>query len=160
MQKLQHLRVLIVDDSEDMRTLLRRMLGSLGIKQVLEAPNGHAGIEILRQTECDLVLSDLDMKPMDGLEFTHEVRTSHNFRNSSVPIIMITGHTEMSLVTKARDAGITEFIVKPVAAQALKSRLTHITEKPRLFVRSPGYVGPDRRRKKVASAASRRQDDI
>jgi len=159
MQDIQHLRVLIVDDNEDMRTLLRRMLGSIGIKQILEAPDGRAGIEILWQTECDVILSDLDMKPMNGIDFTIEVRKSDHSSNSVVPIVMITGHTELSLVKKARDAGITEFIAKPVTAKALQSRLMQIFEKPRSFVRGRSYVGPDRRRKKVPGGPSRRQVD-
>ena len=159
MQDIQHLKVLIVDDNDDMRTLLRRMLGSIGIKHILDAPDGRAGIEILWETECDVILSDLDMKPMNGIDFTIEVRKLNHSSNSIVPIIMITGHTELSLVKKARDAGITEFIAKPATAKVLQSRLMKIFEKPRSFVRERSYVGPDRRRKTAAVGPSRRQVD-
>lgn len=160
MPEFQHLRVLIVDDNNDMRTLLRRMLGSIGVKHILEASDGRAGITILRDTGCDVVLSDLDMKPMNGIEFTLAVRTSDHLSNSVVPIIMITGRTEMQVVEKARDAGITEFIAKPVTMKALQARLTEVVERPRPFVRSTTYTGPDRRRKKTGRGPGRRQDDF
>jgi CheY-like chemotaxis protein len=153
------LRVLIVDDNPDMRQLLRRMLASLGVKDILEATDGQAGIGILSQTGRDVVLSDLDMKPMNGIDFTLQVRSSDHMSNSVVPIIMITGRTELHLVEKARDAGITEFIAKPVNMKALQARLTEIVERPRPFVRSDDYLGPDRRRRAIASRQSRRQSD-
>ncbi len=160
MPEFQYLRVLIVDDNNDMRTLLRRMLASIGVKHILEATDGRAGIAILHETGCDVVLSDLDMKPMNGIEFTLAVRTSDNLSNSVVPIIMITGRTEMHVVEKARDAGITEFIAKPVTMGALQGRLTEVVERPRPFVRTGGYLGPDRRRKKTGRSPGRRQDDF
>jgi len=160
MPEFQHLSVLIVDDNDDMRTLLRRMLGSIGVKHILEATDGRAGIAILRQTGCDVVLSDLDMKPMNGIEFTLAVRTSEHLSNSGVPIIMITGRTEMHVVEKSRDAGITEFIAKPVTMGALQARLTEVVERPRPFVRAGGYNGPDRRRKNTGRGPARRENDF
>jgi CheY-like chemotaxis protein len=160
MPEFQHLRVLIVDDSHDMRTLLRRMLTSIGVKNITEATDGHAGIARLSEGGCDVVLSDLDMKPMNGIDFTVEVRQSGHSSYSIVPIIMITGHTELHVVQKARDAGITEFIAKPVTMKALQSRLTEVVERPRTFVRGGTYVGPDRRRKNTGRGAGRRQDDF
>jgi DNA-binding response OmpR family regulator len=63
-----------------------------------------------------------------------------------VPIIMITGHTERYRVEAARDAGVTEFLAKPVTAHNLFARITEILERPRAFVRCDRYFGPDRRR--------------
>lgn len=159
MPEFQRLSVLLVDDNNDMRTLLRRMLGSIGVKHILEATDGRAGITILRETGCDVVLLDLDMKPMNGIEFTLAVRTSEHLSSSAVPIIMITGRTEMHVVEKARDAGITEFIAKPVTMRALQAHLTEVVERPRPFVRAGGFNGPDRRRKNIAGGPARRQND-
>ncbi len=160
MAEFQNLRVLIVDDNNDMRMLLRRMLAAIGVKNVLEATDGGAGITILRERGCDVVLSDLDMKPMNGIDFTLAVRSSDHPSNSIVPIIMVTGRTEIHVVEKARDAGITEFIAKPVTMKALQARLTEVVDRPRPFVRAPSYVGPDRRRKKTGRGPARRQDDF
>ena len=159
MPEFKFLRILIVDDNPDMRQLLRRMLGSLGVKDILEATDGRAGIAVLSQTGRDVVLSDLDMKPMNGIDFTLQVRMSDHMSNSVVPIIMITGHTELQVVEQARDAGITEFIAKPVTMKALQSRLTEIVERPRPIVRSGTYLGPDRRRRNVGTGQGRRESD-
>jgi DNA-binding response OmpR family regulator len=79
-----------------------------------------------------------------------------------VPIIMITGHTEKHQVEAARDAGITEFLIKPITAQSLFSRITEVVERPRAFVRCESYFGPDRRRRNVESYTGpwRRHDDF
>ena len=158
----EHLKVLIVEDNQHMRSLLRSLLNSVGIRDVVEASNGGSALTVLREKKCDLVLSDLAMNPMDGLEFSRAVRTAENSPNPFVPIIMITGYTEKHRVEAARDAGVTEFLAKPITAQSLYSRLAEIVERPRAFVRTETYFGPDRRRKTLESYAGpwRRHDDF
>lgn len=85
------------------------------------------------------------MEPLDGLEFTRLIRTDKNSPNPMVPIILLTGHTEMSRVVEARDTGINEFLAKPISARGLYSRICMIIEDPRAFVRTDNYFGPDRR---------------
>jgi two-component system, chemotaxis family, chemotaxis protein CheY len=143
----EHLRALVVEDNVHMRTLLRSLLMALGIREVLEASSGRDAFEILRERMPDLVLTDLSMKPLDGIEFTREVRLSSDSPNPYVPIIMVTGHTERHKVEAARDAGVTEFLAKPITAQNLFLRVAEIVERPRPYVRCAGYFGPDRRRR-------------
>jgi CheY-like chemotaxis protein len=145
-----------------MRALLRSLLNSAGIRDILEANNGATALDVLREKKCDLVLSDLAMKPMDGLEFSRTVRTSGQSLNPFLPIIMITGHTEKQRVEAARDAGVTEFLAKPITAHSLFSRIAEIVERPRAFVRTESYFGPDRRRRTLETYAGpwRRQDDF
>jgi two-component system chemotaxis response regulator CheY len=156
------LRVLIVEDNQHMRSLLRTLLNSVGIREIHEAGNGAVALEVLREKPCDLVLSDLAMKPMDGIDFTREIRRSAHSANPFVPIIMITGHTERHRVEAARDVGVTEFLAKPITAQSLFSRIAQIVEHPRPFVRCATYFGPDRRRKALDNYAGpwRRHDDF
>ena len=158
----ENLKALIVEDNAHMRSLLRALLSSAGVKDIAEASNGQNAIEALRERKSDLVLSDLAMKPMDGLEFTRYVRNHDHSPNPFVPIIMITGHTEKYRVEAARDAGVTEFLAKPITAQNLFARITEIIERPRAFVRCEGYFGPDRRRHQNDDYAGpwRRQDDF
>lgn len=158
----EHLKALVVEDNAHMRSLLRGLLNSIGIKDVAEAINGQTAIEILRERKSDLVLSDLAMKPMDGLEFTHHVRNNEHSPNPFVPIIMITGHTEKYRVEAARDAGVTEFLAKPITAHHLFARIAEIVERPRAFVRCDGYFGPDRRRRQIDDYAGpwRRKEDL
>ena len=158
----ERLKVLVVEDNPHMRALLRSLLGSLGIRDIQDAADGSAALNLLREKKCDLILTDLAMKPMDGLEFTREVRTAPGSPNPFIPIVMITGHTEKHRVQAARDAGITEFLAKPVTAQSLFAHLAIIIEHPRPFVRCPSYFGPDRRRKTIEDYAGpwRRQSDF
>jgi two-component system chemotaxis response regulator CheY len=153
----ENLKALIVEDNAHMRALLRALLNSVGIKDIAEAAHGGSALQMLRERKSDLVLSDLAMKPMDGLEFTRQVRNSDASPNPFVPIIMITGHTE-----KYRDAGVTEFLAKPITAANLFARIAEIVERPRAFVRCEDYFGPDRRRRAVEDYAGpwRRADDF
>jgi len=142
----ENLKALIVEDNQHMRSLLRALLNSAGIKDVAEAAHGHGGLEVLRERKSDLVLTDMIMKPMDGLELTRLIRNDERSPNPFVPIIMISGHTEKYKVEAARDAGVTEFLAKPITAQNLFARIAEIVERPRAFVRCDNYFGPDRRR--------------
>ena len=155
------LRVMIVEDNQHMRSLLRTLLNSIGIREIHEAGNGTVALEILREQPCDLILSDLAMKPMDGIDFTREIRQSARSANPFMPIIMVTGHTERHRVEAARDAGVTEFLAKPITAHNLFTRITEIIERPRAFVRCNDYFGPDRRRRQNDEHAGpwRRSDD-
>src|ERR1700704_2457826 len=158
----ESLKALIVEDNTHMRSLLRALLNSAGIKDVGEAIHGQAAMEALRERKIDLVLTDLAMAPMDGLELTRHVRNDEKSPNPLVPIIMITGHTEKYRVEAARDAGVTEFLAKPITAHNLFARITEILERPRAFVRCDNYFGPDRRRHQLDGYAGpwRRQEDL
>ncbi len=146
MSGFENLKALIIEDNAHMRSLLRALLNSVGVKDIAEAAHGQAGLEALRERKSDLVLTDMVMKPMDGLEFTRHVRNDEHSPNPFVPIIMITGHTEKYRVEAARDAGVTEFLAKPITAHNLFARIAEIVERPRAFVRCGSYFGPDRRR--------------
>jgi len=159
---LDRIKVLIVEDKQHMRALLRALLNALGVTEIYEAVHGEHGLEVLRSKRCDLVLSDMSMEPMDGLEFTRQVRGLERRLNPSVPIIMISGHTERDRVEAARDAGVSEFLVKPITLQNLTHRIAEVMERPRRFVQTATYSGPDRRRKQRENynGPRRRQDDI
>ncbi len=157
-----YLKALVIEDNAHMRALLRSLLHALGIKTVLEAADGGVGYVELREKRPDFVLTDLSMKPVDGIEFTKMVRTGQDSPNPYVPIVMVTGHTERHRVEAARDAGVTEFLAKPITAQNLFLRVAELVERPRAFVRSDSYFGPDRRRHKAADYPGpfRRKDDF
>jgi CheY-like chemotaxis protein len=158
----ERLRALIVEDNPHMRTLLKSLLHALGLKQVYEAAEGAAAFEALRERNPDFILTDLSMKPMDGIEFTRQVRGSKDSPNPYIPIIMVTGHTERPLIMTARDAGVTEILAKPITARSLMLRIAQVIDKPRAFVRCGDYFGPDRRRRTPEDYAGpwRRHDDV
>ena len=144
---LEALRVLVADDNQHMRAILVVMLNSFGIKAIREVKDGADGVEALRRWPADLAVVDFQMEPVDGVAFTRTVRTAADTPNPYLPIIMLTGHSEMARVTEARDAGVNEFIVKPLTAKVLVDRINACIYRQRPFIRCDGYFGPDRRRK-------------
>jgi len=158
----EHLKALVVEDNQHMRTLLRSLLNALGITTVFEAANGEDAFVLLRDKQPDLILSDLSMKPMDGIAFAREVRMSKTSPNPYIPIIMVTGHTERHRIEAARDAGVTEVLAKPITAGNLFQRIGEIVDRPRPFVKASDYFGPDRRRHAVEDYGGpfRRRDDF
>jgi CheY-like chemotaxis protein len=143
---LGQLSVLIVEDNEHMRILLRTLLKAFGIRDIKDCAEGGEALRRLRERMPDFILSDLAMAPMDGLQFTRSVRGSDNRMESILPIIMVTGYTERRRVEAARDAGVTEILAKPVTAAALFQRIEEIVLRPRPIVRTSTYHGPCRRR--------------
>lgn len=155
------LNVLVVEDNKNMRKLLRTILNALGIRNICETTAGQDAFDELQRFEADIVLSDWNMEPMNGLEFTRLVRRDARSPNPYVPIIMLTGHTETARVIEARDAGVNMFLAKPISVTALSERLTSLIDNPARFVRTEAYFGPDRRRRNVGppnGIAERRRD--
>jgi CheY-like chemotaxis protein len=146
MSSLNALQVLLVDDNQHMRAITSAILQSAGIRRIREVADGGAALDAMRDQAIDLAIVDFNMFPLDGVEFTRLVRNSPDSANPYLPIIMMTGHSEKSRVTEARDAGVTEFVVKPITAKAILERINAVIFRPRPFVKSEGYFGPDRRR--------------
>ena len=146
MASLESLHVLLVDDNQHMRAITSAILQSAGIRKVREAPDGAAALEALRDHPVDLAIVDFNMFPLDGVEFTRLVRNSPDSGNPYLPIIMMTGHSERTRVQEARDAGVTEFVVKPITPKAMLDRIHAVIFHPRPFVKADDYFGPCRRR--------------
>lgn len=146
MPSLSAIQVLLVDDNPHMRTIASAVLMSAGIRKVIQAADGGEALEMLRYNNVDLAIVDYNMFPLDGVEFTRLVRNSPDSANPYLPIIMMTGHAGKQRVYAARDAGVTEFLVKPITAKAVLDRIQSVIWKPRPFVKTEGYFGPDRRR--------------
>jgi len=142
---LSPVSVLIVDDSSYARSFIRSALYSFGVRNVTEASDGPTGIEILRTQKIDLVLVDHEMQPIDGIVFTRLVRAGEEVACRHVPIIMVSGMAEMDKVIEARNAGVNEFLVKPLSADSLFRRVRNALVNPRPFVVTNSYVGPCRR---------------
>lgn len=138
--------VLLVEDNEHMRALLRTLLKAMGIRRIVECIEGSEALQQLSTVKPDFILTDFSMVPMDGLQFTRTVRQLPDESECVIPIIMVTGHTERRRIEAARDAGVSEILAKPVTAAALYQRIEEIVLRPRPFVRSPEYCGPCRRR--------------
>lgn len=155
---LSKLSVLLVEDSAFMRELMVALLENLDIGEVVTTNNGEDAIsELLKSTNngeddystFDVVISDWAMKPMNGLDLLKWIRSNEHEAIKFMPFVMLTAYSTMDWVTEARDWGATEFLTKPVSAKAVAKRLLTVIERPRPFIRTVDYFGPDRRRQKL-----------
>ena len=140
------LRFLICDDNPHMRRILRTLLRSFGAREAYEAEDGATALEMYSHYVPDIVITDWAMPIFDGLELTQMIRQPGANGNPYVPIIMLTGHSEKKRVMAARDAGVTEFLAKPISAKSLYQRIVNVVANPRPFIKTKTYFGPDRRR--------------
>jgi CheY-like chemotaxis protein len=138
------LRFLIVDDNAHMRRLVRTMLYAFGARSIIEAENGEIALDLVSRQVPDIVIADWVMPKIDGIEFTTRLRRSD--LAPYVPVVLLTGHTERRRVLAARDAGVTEFLAKPISARGLYQCILNVVANPRQFIQSSTYFGPDRRR--------------
>ena len=145
--RFDRLKVLVVDDNQHMRRLVVTILQAFGVQQIFEASDGTRAWALMREANPDVVILDWMMEGMTGLEVVKLVRTSPQTPNPFVPIIMLTGYTQLDHVRQARDAGVNEFLAKPVSVKGVMSRLVSVIEQPRPYVRTRGYFGPCRRRR-------------
>ena len=158
---LQDIKILLVEDNKGMLDLVKAVLQSFGVGQVITALDGDSGFEQFRKHNPDLVITDWLMTPCDGLELSRRIRADTTSPNRFVPIILMTGFSEERRVIAARDDGITEFLVKPFNTRDLYRRLYKIIESPRQFVESESFFGPDRRRRRADNydGPMRREND-
>lgn len=159
--QLENATVLIIDDMAPMLSLVTSILKIFGFQHIYTATNAEEGFEKFCNMNPDIVITDWLMDPYDGIELTRKIRTDHRSPNKFVPVILMTGYSHRLRVEKARDSGVTEFLVKPFKARDLYYRLEHLIEKPRKFVELSKFFGPDRRRKKPKDyeGPKRREED-
>jgi DNA-binding response OmpR family regulator len=143
-------KVLVVDDEHYMRKVVRSLLMSIGVRTIYEAPDGPAGLELIRTVAPDIVILDWEMPGLDGPGFVRMVRSPDTFPLPDVPIIMLTGHGERSRVIEAINIGVNEFLLKPVSVKALQDRMIAVLTKPRQIMKDGNYYGPTPR--KLAAA--------
>lgn len=159
--KAEIIRVLLLEDNMSMRTIINTILHGLGSFEVFDASDVASARRIVRERRIDLALVDFQLEQGDGVDFVRDIRRSPSDQLRFLPIIMVTGHSERLRVEEARDAGVSEFVAKPLTAQALMSRLEAAIYRPRSFIQSESYFGPDRRRRRdgVYLGPQRRAED-
>ncbi|MDP6350969.1 MAG: response regulator [Alphaproteobacteria bacterium] len=150
--RLNYLKVLVVDDNRSMLFLISDLLRALGVGNIITATNGAEAIQILidqAAAPVDIVITDISMEPVDGAELLEWVRKNPKSANRFMPVIVLTGHTELARIVQMRDLGATEILAKPVTVMGLSNRMVTVIDRPRRFVEIESYFGPDRRRRTV-----------
>lgn len=125
-RRLDGLAVLIVDDNQNMRRLLHTLLRAIHITEIKEADSGKDALAVLNGVTPDLIITDLAMRPLNGIDFVRLLRSDRTCPAAIVPVIMLTGYSEEAMVMKARAAGVNDFVAKPVSANMLRERIERV----------------------------------
>jgi len=158
------LGVLIVEDNDFVRQTLEDLLRYFQFGRVAVAKDGEEAIDYMKTLGSassiiapDIIISDLVMMPINGLLFLRWSRSAKESANRMVPFIMLSGAADEAYVNSARDLGATEFLAKPFSAGSVYKHLVKIIERPRQFITTTKFFGPDRRRQKQAAPAQERR---
>ena len=120
----KNMNILIVDDYKTMLRILRNLLRQLSFMNIEDAIDGTMALQKLRQAQFGLVISDWNMEPMTGIELLREVRADDKLK--AIPFIMITAESKSENVIAAKEAGVSNYIVKPFNAETLKSKMSSV----------------------------------
>lgn len=129
-----------------MRKLIGTMLNELNAADFDTVSNGEEALALFQEKQLDLLILDNKMSPVVGVELTRMVRAGETPLPLETLVIMVYGALEHDLIAAARDWGINEFLAKPVSTQMIAQRYRTIIEKPKAFVKTEKFYGPDRRR--------------
>lgn len=120
----KNMKILVVDDYKTMIRIIRNLLKQLDFNNVEEATDGSSALTKLRDGSFDLCISDWNMEPMTGLQLLKEVRADVKLAN--MPFIMVTAESKTENVVAAKQAGVSNYIVKPFNAATLKAKLVGV----------------------------------
>ena len=144
---LSKVRALVVEPNELMGDMLSNVLKSAGCGWVWIARDSDRALQIVKEFKPDVIITERSLKPMNGLDFVRYVRSDKFTPDPYVAVIMASTFDNKDQVFKARDAGVTECVAKPFSMDALVKILVHVIDKPRPFIKTVDFFGPDRRRK-------------
>lgn len=136
------LTVLVVDDSAPMRNIIGSILKSYGIRKIEMASDGLDALGQVRKRKFDFIICDLMMQGMDGFEFLRNLRVGLPSPSRETPTIILSSNADLNSILQARDAGMNEYLVKPISSATLWQRVVSLMNTPRAFVESEVYTGP------------------
>jgi two-component system chemotaxis response regulator CheY len=123
------MKVLVVDDNDFMRDLVASMLREIGFREIFHASDGEAALSKTREVDPHLILCDVDMEPMNGLDFVEHLRRLTPPALGKTPVILLTAHSEAEIVQRAIKIGVNAYVVKPVKRNQLEARIATVLEK-------------------------------
>lgn len=140
-----NLHALIVDSDQYAIDILVQILRGFGLNLATVAGTGEEAMRLLSQKKFDFVVCEALLADMPGAELTRWMRSQANPKIRYIPIVMLTGHTQLGNVTAGRDSGAHIIVRKPVSPSILFDRLSWSASNPRAFIEGETYTGPDRR---------------
>ena len=139
---LDEMNVLLVDDSRTERLLLKSILEDIGVGSIRQAEDGEEALKVLQTFPADLVLSDLHMAPMDGIQLTRQLRRASARPNPFLPILLLTADATQERLSEALEAGVNGFLSKPIKPETMRRQIQSIFSRPVVFVREDGSFVP------------------
>jgi two-component system chemotaxis response regulator CheY len=119
-----NMKVLVVDDFATMRRIVKNVLKQIGFSDIVEADDGATALDVLKENQIDLIVSDWNMPKMTGLDLLKTVRGDESTKE--IPFLMVTAEAQKDNVLQAVQAGVSNYIVKPFTADGVKEKLTQI----------------------------------
>lgn len=153
------LKILVVEDHAPTQAFVKQALEAGGIGHLQIVADVRAALPLLKDRLLDLLICDLHLGEINGQSLIRAVRLNPNFTNRYMPIIVLTGDSKAETVRELIDLGINKFLSKPATAESLIEAVRSVLERPKAFVTSKDYFGPDRRNRQEPGAAARRSTD-
>lgn len=157
MSSLGNFNILIADADVYLSSVTKAMLQGMGFRNIQMTNSGNAALSLIQTQSFDFVITEWNLKEIDGIKLIQHIRRAPNSKNPTLPVIMLTGRMEQSDVQAARDSGIHEYVIKPFSAKNIYNRLERIVDFPRYFVVGGNFVGPDRRHGQLPSIKDERR---
>lgn len=129
MYDITRMKVLVVDDNDFMRDLVASMLREIGFREIVHAGDGEAALQKVKAEGPELILCDVDMEPMNGLDFVERLRRNQPPPAKQTPVILLTAHSDAEIVQRAIKLAVNAYIVKPVKRNQLEARIATVLEK-------------------------------
>ena len=160
---LERATVLVLDDNGPSLDIWSQVVSGFGVSQLHRAESVSEAQDLVRTRTFDLIISDVQMPFVDGIEFITWLRRDAPENNRYVPVILVTGHTRGADIFRTRDAGANFTVAKPITPKVLLERIFWVAREERAFIECDSYVGPDRRFKYEGPPIGmdgRRRDDL
>ena len=138
--------IAIADTDNKIASLIKKILATLGCNRIFIVSDGNEVLRLMKSEKIDVIITEWTLKTINGIDLAIHLRQSLDSPNRMVPIIMLTGRNDPGSIQTARDAGISEYLVKPFSSKTLLERLYAVVEEPRSFILCKSFIGPDRRR--------------
>lgn len=145
-ERVRELRVMVVDDDRPTRLLVRAYLEHLHFADVIERDSGEAALKDLSRRHFDLVVTDIEMQDLGGIELLLRIWRDPDVMNPYMPVVLMTQNASRDYVVKARDCGASAFVAKPLHFESLQRTIETVLTDKRSFIKVRSYAGPDRRR--------------
>ena len=123
----KNMKILVVDDHESMRRIVKQALNDLGFKNVHVADDGSTALPLLRENNFDFLVSDWNMPEMQGIDLLKAVRADAKL--SKLPVLMVTAEAKKEQIIEAAKSGVNDYVIKPFNRETLNTKIEKVFSK-------------------------------